>query len=43
MPNKTLEEYVKSLGYNYRVLKKVYDEVLEGKIEIIDPNPRKSS
>jgi len=41
LPNKTLEEYVKSLGYNYRVLKKVYDEVLEGKIEIIDPNPPK--
>jgi uncharacterized membrane protein len=41
LPGKTLEEYVKSLGYNYRVLRKVYDEVLEGKIRIADPNPPK--
>lgn len=39
--NETLEDYVKSLGRNYRVLKKVYEEILEGKIKIVDPNPPK--
>lgn len=41
MSGKTLEEYVKSLGYNYKSLKKVYEEVVEGKIKITDPNPPK--
>lgn len=41
MSNKTLEEYVKSLGYNYKTLRKVYEEIIEGKIKIVDPSPPK--
>lgn len=41
MRNETLEDYVKSLGHDYRVLKRVYDEISEGKIKIVDPNPPK--
>ncbi|MEM0015075.1 MAG: DUF1616 domain-containing protein [Zestosphaera sp.] len=41
MNGKTLEEYVNSLGRGYRNLRRAYDEVVSGKLNIMDPNPPK--
>ncbi|MEM2021643.1 MAG: DUF1616 domain-containing protein [Zestosphaera sp.] len=41
MKGKTLEEYVRSLGRGYKVLRRVYEDVSSGRLKIIDPNPPK--
>ncbi len=41
MSSKTLEEYVRSAGLSYKNLRRIYEEIVSGRLKLVDPNPPK--